>query len=81
MGWAAAEQRGEGAGPGGQGRGVGLRRAGPAKGGAGKGGAWAGRGGQRMEMIKVKGPIGIGKAVAYKGDKIATEAELTFAIM
>ena len=34
-----------------------------------------------VEMIKVKGPIGIGKAVAYKGDKIATEAELTFAIM
>ena len=34
-----------------------------------------------VEMIKVKGPIGIGKATAYKGDKVATEAELTFALI
>ena len=34
-----------------------------------------------VEMVKVKGPIGIGKATAYKGDKVATEAELTFALM
>lgn len=33
-----------------------------------------------MEIIKVKGPIGIGKAVAKVGDKIAAQAELTFAI-
>ena len=32
-------------------------------------------------MIKVKGPVGIGKAIAYKGDKVATEAELTFALI
>lgn len=30
------------------------------------------------EIIKVKGPAGIGKAVAYKGDKVCVEAELTF---
>ncbi|MGN1197841.1 MAG: 3-hydroxyacyl-[acyl-carrier-protein] dehydratase FabZ, partial [Acetatifactor sp.] len=30
--------------------------------------------------IKVKGPIGIGKAVAKVGDKVAAQAELTFAI-
>lgn len=34
-----------------------------------------------VELIKAKGPIGISKAVAYKGDKIATEAELTFALV
>lgn len=34
-----------------------------------------------VEMVKVKGPVGIGKAVAYKGDKVATEAELTFALL
>lgn len=33
-----------------------------------------------MELIKVKGPVGIGKAVAYLGDKVCTEAELTFMI-
>ena len=33
-----------------------------------------------MEIIKVKGPIGIGKAVAKVGDKVAAQAELTFAI-
>ena len=31
-------------------------------------------------IVKVKGPIGIGKAVAYVNDKKAAEAELTFAI-
>ena len=33
-----------------------------------------------MELIKVKGPVGIGKATAYLGDKVCTEAELTFMI-
>ena len=33
-----------------------------------------------MEPIKVKGPVGIGKATAYLGDKVCTEAELTFMI-
>ncbi len=32
------------------------------------------------EIIKVKGPIGVGAAKAYKGDKLAVQAELTFAI-
>lgn len=32
------------------------------------------------EIIKQKGPIGVGKAVAKVGDKIACVAELTFAI-
>ena len=32
------------------------------------------------ELIKVKGNIGVGKAVAKLGDQIAVEAELTFAI-
>ena len=32
------------------------------------------------ELIKVKGPVGIGKAVAYKDGKVCTEAELTFMI-
>ena len=32
------------------------------------------------EIIKVKGPVGKGKAVAYVGDEIAAEAELTFMI-
>lgn len=32
------------------------------------------------EIIKVKGPIGVGKAVARVNDKIAAQAELTFAI-
>ena len=30
------------------------------------------------ELIKVKGPVGIGKAVAYKDGKVCAEAELTF---
>ena len=34
-----------------------------------------------VEMIKVKGPIGIGKAIAYKEEKKAVEAELMFALM
>ena len=33
-----------------------------------------------MELIKVKGPVVIGKATAYLGDKVCTEAELTFMI-
>ena len=32
------------------------------------------------ELIKVKGPVGIGKAVVYKDGKVCTEAELTFMI-
>lgn len=32
------------------------------------------------EIIKQKGPIGVGKAVAKVGDKVACIAELTFAI-
>lgn len=32
------------------------------------------------EIIKVKGPIGIGSAKAYVGDKLVVQAELTFAI-
>lgn len=33
-----------------------------------------------VEIIKQKGPIGVGAARAYNGDKLAAEAELTFAI-
>lgn len=32
------------------------------------------------EIVKVKGPIGVGSAKAYVGDKLAVAAELTFAI-
>lgn len=32
------------------------------------------------EIVKVKGPIGIGSAKAYVDDKLVTQAELTFAI-
>ena len=32
------------------------------------------------EIVKIKGPIGIGEAKAYVGDKLAVQAELTFAI-
>lgn len=32
------------------------------------------------EIIKVKGPIGVGRAVARVNDKVAAQAELTFAI-
>lgn len=33
-----------------------------------------------VEIIKMKGSIGLGKAVAYVEDKKAVEAELTFAV-
>ncbi|MCC8103467.1 MAG: 3-hydroxyacyl-ACP dehydratase FabZ [Clostridiales bacterium] len=33
-----------------------------------------------LEVIKVKGPVGIGKATAYVDDRVCTEAELTFVI-
>ncbi len=33
-----------------------------------------------MEIIKVKGPVGVGKAVATVNGKVAAQAELTFAI-
>lgn len=32
------------------------------------------------EIVKIKGPIGVGAAKAYVGDKLACMAELTFAI-
>lgn len=32
------------------------------------------------EIIRVKGPIGVGRAVAKVGDKVAAQAELTFSI-
>ena len=32
------------------------------------------------ELTKVKGPVGTGKAAAYLGEEICTEAELTFVI-
>ncbi len=32
------------------------------------------------EIVKVKGPIGVGSAKAYVGDKLVAQAELTFAI-
>lgn len=32
------------------------------------------------ELIKIKGPVGIGKATAWVDDEIAAEAELTFMI-
>ena len=32
------------------------------------------------EIIKRKGPVGVGKAIAYVGDNVAAEAELTFMI-
>ena len=31
-----------------------------------------------VEMIKVKGPVGVGMGKAYVGDKLAASAELTF---
>ncbi|MBV7273269.1 3-hydroxyacyl-ACP dehydratase FabZ [Clostridium thailandense] len=33
-----------------------------------------------VEIIKIKGPAGIGKAIAYVGDKKAAEAEIMFMI-
>ncbi|MDO5346150.1 MAG: 3-hydroxyacyl-ACP dehydratase FabZ [Lachnospiraceae bacterium] len=32
------------------------------------------------ELIKVKGPVGVGRAVAYVGDQVCAEAELTFVV-
>lgn len=32
------------------------------------------------EIIKVKGPVGVGRAVAKVGDKVVAQAELTFSI-
>lgn len=32
------------------------------------------------EIVRKKGPIGVGKATAYVGDKVAVQAELTFAV-
>ena len=32
------------------------------------------------ELVKIKGPVGVGKATAWLGDKVCTEAELTFMI-
>ncbi len=32
------------------------------------------------QIVKVKGPVGIGEAKAYVGDKVAAQAELTFAL-
>lgn len=32
------------------------------------------------EIIKVKGPIGVGRAKAYADGKLAVQAELTFAV-
>ena len=33
-----------------------------------------------VELIKVKGPVGVGKATAYVDDKVAVSAELNFMI-
>lgn len=33
-----------------------------------------------MEIIKVKGPVGVGRAIATVGGKLAAQGELTFAI-
>ncbi len=33
-----------------------------------------------VEIVRLKGPVGIGSAVAYVGDEVAAEAELTFAV-
>lgn len=32
------------------------------------------------EIIRKKGPVGVGRATAYVGDKVAVQAELTFAV-
>ena len=32
------------------------------------------------ELVKIKGPVGVGRATAWLGDKVCTEAELTFMI-
>lgn len=33
-----------------------------------------------IEMVKIKGPFGIGKATAYKNGNVCVQAQLTFAI-
>lgn len=33
-----------------------------------------------MEIVKVKGPVGVGRATARVNDKVAAQAELTFSI-
>ncbi len=33
-----------------------------------------------VEMTKLRGPMGMGHAVAYVGDKVACQADITFAI-
>jgi 3-hydroxyacyl-[acyl-carrier-protein] dehydratase len=33
-----------------------------------------------VEIIKRRGPIGVGKGIAYVGEKVATECELTFVV-
>ncbi len=33
-----------------------------------------------VEIIRIKGPIGKGKAIARVGDELACEAEITFAV-
>ena len=32
------------------------------------------------ELVKIKGPVGVGRATAWLGDEVCTEAELTFMI-
>lgn len=32
------------------------------------------------ELIKIKGPVGVGRATAYIGDKVCVEAKLTFVV-
>lgn len=32
------------------------------------------------ELVKIKGPVGVGKATAYVGEKKCVEAELTFVV-
>ena len=34
----------------------------------------------KTELVKIKGPVGVGKATAYLGDKVCVEAELTFVV-
>lgn len=33
-----------------------------------------------VEITRIKGPVGIGSAIAYVGEEVAAEAELTFAV-
>ena len=34
-----------------------------------------------VKIIKEKGPVGVGEAIAYVGDKVAAKGELTFAVV